>query len=146
MPGGAGPHPSLRGSRGGGARGPGRVFPGPSGAVRVWAALARRLRSRSLCATLAPPLPPSPPAGGVGRGARLGLGWRRGYVTRSAGCQGVWVGGGGCLRGWGKAGMRQPGVFFAHPHPRRRAGAGRAALVGWGVCTGRSGERACLCF
>lgn len=57
-----------------------------------------------------------------GEGARLGLGWRRGYVTRGAPVSGRLGGGRGLsARGWGKAGMRRlPGVLFATPPPRRR--------------------------
>lgn len=120
---------AVRGGRGGCSR--------PSGAVRVWAALARRLRSRSRSAPFS--LPPSPsrrPA--AWGGGPAGLGWRRGYVTWGAPVSGRLGGGRGLsARGWGKLrDASAPGVLLATPLPAAAAAGAQeeTALVGWGVC------------
>lgn len=125
MPGAAGPHPSLcGGSRGGCSR--------PSGALRVWAALARRLRSLRHSRSLPSP---SPPAGGVRRGpARPGV--AAGLCNAgSAGVRALGWGKGLSARGWGKARMRRlPGGLVLPPPPPRRRRTGRDGTGGVGVC------------
>lgn len=123
--------------------------PRPSGTVRVWGAPALAPPVSAQLHTLRSALPASQPRD-VGRGRPLGWGWQRGYITRGARCQCVWVGGRGLSAalpalgppvrvGWGEGedAPASPGSPSSSTHPAAGAQKRRRWWGGWGCAGGR---------